>query len=209
MKNGFRQQPQSSRKEKFRELDVEVKNLAMAGRISQMMAQQLMQNMKAMHEDIGRCLGIVTELQYKVLALQKVSGLDLEQLNVVANEQRLVDFCEASDKEDTDKGFTNGTVVDEKSTIILTSTTEEKDRSIFRSRIKLSECGVPDLIKALMGREVGAKAIVKLNGVDHDIELLAIRQPPTSDSSSSDSASEPVAPTLPTQCDAPQVAGNA
>jgi hypothetical protein len=174
---GFRTAPQANRKEKLRELETRLTNLEMASRISQMMTQQIMQNLKPMHEDIGRALGIISELQYKILAYQKVSGLDVTKLNEVANGLRLTDFCEASDKEDAERGFTNGTIVDESSTIILTSITEEKDRGIFRSRIKLSECGVPDLIKAFMGREVGAKALVQLNGVQHEVELLAIRQP--------------------------------
>ncbi len=175
---GFRQQTQNSRKERLRELEVEVKNMAMASRISQMMTQQIMQNMKSLHDEMGRALGIISELQYKILAVQKVSGLDIEQMNTVANEQRLVDFNEASDKEDSERGFSTGDVVNEQSTVILTTKTEEKDRGIFRSRLKLSECGVPDLIAALMGREVGAKAIVKLNGLDHEVELLGVRQPP-------------------------------
>ena len=29
-----------------------------------------------------------------------------------------------------------------------------------------------------MGREVGAKALVQLNGLEHEVELLGIRQPP-------------------------------
>lgn len=60
----------------------------------------------------------------------------------------------------------------------MTSKTEDPDKGIFRSRIKLADCGVPDLIKAFEGREVGARAIVQLNGVDHEVELLAIKQPP-------------------------------
>lgn len=174
---GFRQQTQGSRKERIREMDAELKNLSMASRISQMMTQQIMQNSKAMHEDLGRAMNIISELQYKILAIQKVSGLDLEKMNEVANQQRLVDFNEASDREDLERGFTVGDTVNEQSVVILTSTTEEKDRGIFRSRLKLAECGVPDLIKAFMGREVGAKAIVQLNGLDHEVELLAIRQP--------------------------------
>jgi hypothetical protein len=174
---GFRQMPQSSRKERLRELETEVKNMAMASRISQMMVQQIMQNMKPMHEDLVRMTGLIQELQYKVLAAQKVSGLDIELLNAAANDMRLADFNEASDKEDLDHGFTVGETVNEQSTIVLTSTTEEKDRGIFRSRLKLSECGVPDLINAFMGREVGAKAIVVLNDLEHTVELLAIRQP--------------------------------
>jgi hypothetical protein len=174
---GFRQQAQGSRKERLRELETEVKNLAMASRISQMMTQQLMQNLKPMHEDLARMTGLIQELQYKVLAAQKVSGLDIEALNAAANTMRLSDFEEASRNEDLSGGFVEGTVVDERSTVVLTSTTDEKDRGIFRSRLKLSECGVPDLIKAFMGREVGAKAVVQLNGLEHVVELLAIRQP--------------------------------
>lgn len=52
------------------------------------------------------------------------------------------------------------------------------ENSIFRSRLKLSECGVPDLIQGLMGKTIGTKVAVKLNGIDHVVELLAIRKPP-------------------------------
>jgi hypothetical protein len=175
---GFRQQPEAGRKERLRALEKEVENLSMAVRINQMMTQQILQNLKGMKEDLGNSLGLINELQYKILAVQRVSSLDLQALADVANELRLKDFNEASDKEDAEGKYTVGTVVDERSTVILTSKTEDPDKGIFRSRLKLSECGVPDLIKAFMGREAGAKALVKLNGVDHEVELLAIRQPP-------------------------------
>jgi len=175
---GFRQAAQPNRKEKLHTMAKELENLTMASRINQMMTQQLMQNLKNMGEDIGRALNLISELQYKILAIQKVSGLSIEDMNKVANDQRLIDFNEASDKEDTERGFTEGDIVNEQSVIILTSTTEEKDRGIFRSRLKLAECGVPDLINAFMGRGVGAKAIVSLNGLDHEVELLAVKQPP-------------------------------
>jgi hypothetical protein len=175
---GFRQQQQGSRKERLKGLEVELKNLSMGSRISQMMTQQILQSNKAVHEDLSRALNLISELQYKILAIQRVAGLDVEAMNKVANDQRLIDFNEASDREDTERSFTVGDKVNEQSVIILTSTTEEKDRGIFRSRLKLTECGVPDLINAFMGREVGAKALVSLNGLDHEVELLAIRQPP-------------------------------
>jgi hypothetical protein len=188
---GFRQQPAGNRKEKLRSMETETKNTAMAIRINQMMTQQLMQNLKGMHEDIGRALNLISELQYKILAVQKVAGLDVEAMNAIANEQRLADFTEASDKEDLEKGFTPGEIVNEQSTVILTSTTDEgADKGIFRSRIKLSECGVPDLINAFMGREVGSKAIVTLNGLDHTVELLAIRQPSAAQETAESTLSE-------------------
>jgi len=175
---GFRQPAQDSRKERLRGLEAELKNIQMAGRISQMMTQQLMQNNQRMQQDLGAAMGLINELQYKILAVQRVSGLDSAQLGAIADELRLKDFNEASDKEDVEQGFTVGTVVDAESTVILTSKTENTDKGIFRSKLKLAECGVPDLIKAFEGREVGAKALVQLNGAEHEVELLAIRQPP-------------------------------
>jgi hypothetical protein len=176
--SGFRQQPQDSRKERLRNIEAELKNMAMAARVSQMMTQQMMQNMQNMSQDLGRALGLINELQYKLLAIQKVSGLDVSALGAVSDELRLKDFQEASDKEDAEQNFTVGTAVNQDSTVILTSTTENLDKGIFRSKIKLAECGVPDLIKGLMDREVGAKVIVQLNGAEHTVELLGIRQPP-------------------------------
>lgn len=175
---GFRQQPQDSRKERLRSMEAELKNSSMAARIGQMMTQQMMQNMQNMQRDLGAAMNLINELQYKVLAIQKLTNLDLTALGTIADDLRLKDFNEASDKEDASENFTVGTVVDADSTVILTSKTEAPDKGIFRSKLKLSECGAPDLYKAFEGREVGAKAIVKLNDLDHEVELLAIRQPP-------------------------------
>src|ERR1017187_8153838 len=102
---GFRNQPQANRKEKLHVMAKELENLSMASRISQMMTQQIMQNMKTIGEDLSRAMNLISELQYKILAVQKVAGLDLDKMNEVANAQRLIDFNEASDKEDTERGF--------------------------------------------------------------------------------------------------------
>ena len=115
--------------------------------------------------------------RYKVLALQEASGIDLVKLNEIANTKRLKDFNDASDREDTESGFTVGDTVETNSTVILTSKTADVDRGIFRSRIELAKCGVPDLIQGLMGQGVGTKVNAKLNGIDHEVELLAIRIP--------------------------------
>jgi len=176
MRAGFRQQAQPSKKDMLRSLQTEVANLQMAGRISQMMTQQLLQNTKNIGEDLGRAMSLISELQYKLLAVQKVSNLDIAALGVVADELRLKDFEEASNNEDTKDGFTNADVVGPDSTVILTSTTEN-GQGIFRSRIKLAECGVPDLIKGLDGKAVGEKVEVSLNSVQHTVELLGIRNP--------------------------------
>lgn len=178
MSNGFRQQPQPSTKDKFRSVDVELKNLQMSARITQMMCQRLMENTKGIGSDVAKLFQLVSELQYKFLAVQKASGLDVAQLNKIAEELRLKDFVEASDKQDAEEGFTVADTVEDDSTVILTSSTgTEPDQGIFRSRIKLAEAGVPELVEGLKGQTVGTKVKAKLNGVEHEVELLGIRRP--------------------------------
>lgn len=89
---GFRQEAQPSRKERLKSLEVELKNSNMASRISQMMTQQLMQNMQNMSQDLGRALSLINEMQYKLLAIQEVAKLDSEAMNTVANARRLKDL---------------------------------------------------------------------------------------------------------------------
>ena len=176
--NGFRQQPKSSTKDKFHSFEVELKNSQMASRVTQMMVQQIVQNNKQMGSDISKLFQLFNELQYKCLALQEVNKADPAQLQEIAGRLRLKDFTEASDSEDLKEGFTVVDTVAEDSTVILTSTTSSGvDEGIFRSRVKLSDTGSPELIQGLMGKAVGTKAIVKLNGVDHEVELLGVRQP--------------------------------
>jgi chromosome segregation ATPase len=177
---GFRVPPQATKKEQFRELDTEIKNMQMAARVSQMMTQQLMQSVKSMSEDLGNALNQLYELQYKYTALQKHLNLPVEALNELANQQRLVDFNEAAVKQDLKDNLVEATEVTNDSTITISSVAKDEtgnDRGIFRSRLKLSECGVPDLITGLAGKKVGDKVQVKLNGVDHQVELLSARNP--------------------------------
>ncbi len=177
MSNGFRQKPQGSTKDKFRSFETELKNSQMASRITQMMVQQLVQNGKGMTEDLGRLFQQTTELQYKFLALQEVLAVDMEKVKAVTERLRLKDFQDASDKEDLEKGFTVADVVEDDCTVILTSTTEDAETGIFRSRVKLADTGSPALIQGLSGKTVGTKVEVELNGTKHLVELLGVRKP--------------------------------
>lgn len=177
---GFRVSPQGSKNDQFNELKTELTNLQMAGRISQMMTQQLMQNVKSMSEDLGSALNQLYELQYKYGAVQKLLNLNVAQLNGLANDQRLVDFTEASAKQDVKENLVPGETVETDSTVTITTTAQDEqgnDRGIFRSRLKLSESGVPDLITALTGKKVGYKVSVTLNGLEHNVELLSVCSP--------------------------------
>lgn len=174
---GVKQDPKPSKAEQLESLDKELKNLQMAGRVTQMMVQKMMQNMQTLGQDLGKAFATINELQYKLLAMQSVGNFDMKAMQVKAEELRLNDFIEASDAEDKQGNFTIGDKVQENSTVIITSTTSD-DTGIFRSRIKLSECGVPALIQGLMDQSIGTKVTCKLNDIDHVVELLGIRNPP-------------------------------
>jgi len=177
MQRGVKQEPKLNKTELLATMDKELKNMQMAGRVTQMMVQQLMQNLQNVTQDLGKAFGTINEMQYKVLAMQSVGNFDLVAMEAKANEMRLNDFVEASDAEDKAGNFTIAEKVQDDSTVIITSTAADS-AGIFRSRVKLSECGVPALTQGLAGQGVGTKVNCKLNGVDHVVELLAIRNPP-------------------------------
>ncbi len=187
---GIKLQPKPTKAKTAEMLDKELKNLQMAGRVTQMMVQQLMQNLQEMGKDLGKAFGTINELQYKLLAMQSVGDFDVKAMDTKANELRLNDFIEASDAEDKAGNFTIAETVQDDSTVIITSTTDE-GAGIFRSRIKLADCGNPILIKELAGAKIGTKVKCKLNDMEHEIELLGVRNPPPS------APVEQVEPTVP------------
>lgn len=177
MQRGVKQEPKLNKTEMIISMDKELKNLQMAGRVTQMMTQQLMTQLQNMSKDLGKAFGTVNEMQYKILAMQSVGGFDMAAMTAKAEELRLNDFIEASDAEDKAGNFTIGETVQDDSTVIITSSTPD-DAGIFRSRIKLADCGVVPLMKGLSGQPVGTKVSCVLNGAEHVVELLAIRNPP-------------------------------
>lgn len=174
---GVKQEPKLNKTEAIQSMDKKLSNLEMAGRVSQMMIQQVVQNVQSMSQDLGKAFATINELQYKILAMQSVGNFDMKAMQAKAEELRLNDFIEASDAEDKQGNFSIGDKVQDNSTVIITSSTPD-DTGIFRSRIKLAECGVPALIQGLAGQPVGTKVACKLNGADHMVELLGIRNPP-------------------------------
>jgi len=175
--NGFRQVPQASKKDQIRSMDAELKNTQMALRIMQTMVQNLMKSNQNLSEDLANTIGLVNELQYKILAVQNVAGLDVAALASKADDLRLKDFNDAAAKQDSEEQLVSLSVVTEKSTVTITSSTAGPDRGIFRSRFTMAECNIKDLKEALMGKTVGTKAKVVLNNQEHEVELLSIMEP--------------------------------
>lgn len=175
---GTMQKAKTTNSQKIRELEKSFENLQVAIRVSQLLIRQLLENYQNVTNDLGKAYQSLNELQYKALAMEAVGGFDREAVTTKVEELRLKDFNEASDEEDAKSGFTVGDVVESDSTVIITSTTESGADSIFRSRIKLADCGVPALIDGLVGKPVGTTVQCTINNIEHTVELLGIRNPP-------------------------------
>jgi len=177
--DGFRQTKEPSLKSKVKELEAALENSSMAVRILQMSVQQMMQSFQGMDRDVGNTMGIANDLQYKTQAMIKMSEFDLEKLETIADELKLVDYTKASDSEDETKGYlviTDRVVADEDIVIITSTTADDDAQGIFRSKFKLSTCGSPELIESLGGATIGTKTDIEINGATHSVELLGIRE---------------------------------
>jgi sporulation protein YlmC with PRC-barrel domain len=177
-RNGFREK---SKGERFEALEQQVEQLAQAVRISQMLIQQFMQSNRSMQSDLGRTVGVMNDLQYRLLAYQEVSGVDIEALKAKADELRLKDYNEASDKEDAEQGLIPADTVESVNDyVVISSTTpgEAQDKGIFRSKFRISESGIAELMTGLIGKKVGETLEVKLADLNHIVEVLAIRKDP-------------------------------
>jgi hypothetical protein len=174
MANGFRV---PAKKEKLRIMETEVKNVQTSVQISQMMTQQLMQNMQNMQNDLGNALNQLFEMQYKFTAIKEALNLDTATLDTIANKHRLKDFELGTIAANAKDNLEDGTTVETDSWVVITSKAADatgQDKGIFRSRFKLSECGVPALIQELTGKVAGDKVVVTLNSLDHEVELLSV-----------------------------------
>ena len=178
MQRGVRLEPKLNKAEQIQTIAKELENSQMAVRVTQSLLGQLLQQVQNLGKDLGKAFGTINEMQYKVLAMQQVGNFDMAAMAKKADELRLNDFVEASDAEDVSGSFTQGDVVQEDSTVIITSTTAGDNAGIFRSRIRLADCAVPALIKGLTGQSIGTKVSCVLNGKEHLVELIGIRNPP-------------------------------
>ena len=169
-----------SKKDRIRTLETQIANAETAVRLTQMMVQQLLVNNKSIMQDLSFAAGQIQELQYKVWALQKTHpNLDSSELEQLINTQRLKDFNEAAQKADLSDNLQQAETIEEDSVVVITTTAKDAtgtDVGIFRSRIKLSESGVPDLINNLLGKKVGEKTTVTLNNTPHVVEVLSVKK---------------------------------
>lgn len=176
--NGKRQKP--SGKSKIKELEVQVSNLEMATRISQMMLKQVLEQFQGARADIDNTMGILNDFQYRTQAMLELGNFDLDELNKRADELKLVDYMKASDHEDQVKGYElddQGEIKEESVVIITSSTNGDEDKGIFRSKFPLNECSTETLKEKLLGRKVGDVVEEEINGDVHSITVVGLRLP--------------------------------
>ena len=172
---GFKQTAMPSKKEALKNIQTELKNIQMAVRINQMMTQQIIQQFQRTDKDVQNVVNILNDLQYRTLAMIELAGTSTDALDAVADKLKLKDYNEASDKEDAEKKYVVGDVVKADSIVVITSEAAG-NKGIFRSKFKLSEANAPELQGALEGKKVGDHVKLTLNGLEHDIELVGVRE---------------------------------
>ena len=171
---------QLSKGQRFELVEKKVKQLEMTTRVNQMLLQQIGNSVSPMQSDVTETIGRQRELQYRVLAVQELLNLKLEEIEAKSLELQVRDFDEASDKEDKEKQYEAAEVVGEDSAVIVTSKTpeEDDDKGILRSKLLYSEISLPGLKEVLLGTKVGDIVEADVQGVKHKIEVLGIRKVP-------------------------------
>ena len=177
--NGKKLEKTKNTNEKIKQLETSLANAEMGTRVSQMMLKQVLEQFQGLRRDMDNTMGIINDIQYRTIAMLDVGGIDKDALEVKAEELKLVDYNNASDQEDINKGYTidNDGVIDEKSVVIITSITDgNNDKGIFRSKFNMSECSTESLRAKFLGAKVGDVFTENINGENHTITILGLRK---------------------------------
>lgn len=160
------------------DLNSRVQQMEMATRVSQMMLQQVGNSISQIAADVRELANRQRDIQYRLLALQELSTVSTEDVNALAEKKQVADFDEASEKENEEKGYTKGDVLNEDSVVIFTTKAADADRSILRSKLALSDIALPDFRETLLGKKEGDEFDAKLQGQDHKVTVLSVLQKP-------------------------------
>jgi hypothetical protein len=155
-----------------------VQQLQMATRMSQMLLQQMGNSVQTISKDVGELTGRQRDIQYRLLAIQELLGLNADDVVAKAEALQVKDFEETSAKEDVAEEAADADCVTEDSVIVLTSKVDTGG-GILRTRLKVAELGFPQLKQDLLGKKVGDTVEADINGTKHSITLLGIKALPT------------------------------
>jgi hypothetical protein len=163
--------------ERFQQAETGVSQLQMATRVTQMLLKQMGESITSMSRDFNELTARQRDLQYKVLAIQELSGLTEDHVTKRAESLQIKDFEETSAKEDLAVGATDVAEVADDSVVILTSKLASGG-GILRTRLNVSEIGFPQFKQDLLGKKVNDTFDADINGTTHSITVLGIKKLP-------------------------------
>ena len=167
--------------ERISALEKNAETISMGVRVSQMLVQQMMGKVQELNEKLHVSTAMINDLQYRLIAVQKVSGLDLEQLQKEADRLKLEEWIKASDEDTISRGLIAvPEVASQNSIVVFTTTTPEskEDKGIFRSKVKVLEIGSAEASVAFYGKKLADKFEIVLADTKHVVELLQVFEEP-------------------------------
>lgn len=169
-------QPVATMVEDIDSLKKNVENLSMVLKVSQAMLQQILPHIQILGEEGAANKAEINELQYRLLALQKVCNVDEIQIKANVDLARFNDFEQSSAEDDIKNNlYKTDEVTSPDSIVIITSNTDD-GKGIYRSKIVLKETGNQELIDGLIGKKVGDSLEIMLNDTKHNVILLGVRE---------------------------------
>ena len=175
----MRQSKSKPVKKRLDELETVLANTQAALQMSQMMVKHITNQLSALQADVGGLMGMSNDFQYRTLSMLELGNFDKKAINAKAEEFKLADFNQASDKEDASKGYVVDPtgVINEQSIVLISSSTPdtEEDKGIFRSKFSMTEVSTPELREKLIGAKVGDSVEVDIQGTRHVVSILGLR----------------------------------
>jgi len=157
-------------------LEKTAETLSMGVRVSQMLVQQIMQRVAQLEERLAFVVSSNNDLQYRLLALQKVTNVDVATLQAEADRIKLEEWNKASAEDTKSRNLVPADeVLDESSIVVITSSTPgQDDKGIFRSKVSVAEIGSNEATDKFKGKKPGDKFELELAGNTHVVELLEV-----------------------------------
>jgi len=177
-KPGFRQPKQKTVKQQVAELHAAVANIQQALSIQKIVFEQFASGFGKLDKDMHNAMGVLNDLQYRTLALVEASS-NTAAIDKIAEDFKLKDYNDASDKEDLSKGYVLDDIVKEDSIVTLSSKCEKNpEYAIFRTKFKLNdEVVLPELKGKILGLKAGDTVETKLpDGMTHLLEVICVKK---------------------------------
>jgi hypothetical protein len=180
MKKGFRESKMPSKKQQIEESQNIINDIQKGLQLMRMMMVSMNKSIQGFNADLNNTMTMMNDLQYRTLAMVKAKTFDEETLNRVAMELKIEDYERISSKDDADRGLIDAAVVSENSIVVFTSATpgQTEDKGILRTKIPVNQSPSQQFKEAIIGKEVGGFFQTTIDGINHDVTILKIKELP-------------------------------